>query len=161
MARTWENLLKKIYSAEVIRDDTVITKDFNVPWYWTDDGFGINPVIEYADMKGGAYHVLAAIEDYEYDFEKLHFPTLTIDREKASRSWSVRKMYSGDILNCRFSMKWHWDDSFLNQFVELRGMEDFMCDFVTEPEWVDRMMQFMTDGVMKRFDWLEEQDYCH
>ena len=29
LARTWENLLrKKIYSAEVIRDDTVITKRF-------------------------------------------------------------------------------------------------------------------------------------
>lgn len=158
LARTWENLLrKKIYSAEVIRDDTVITKDFNVPWYWTDDGFGINPVIEYADMKGGAYHVLAAIEDYEYDFEKLHFPTLTIDREKSLQIMECAQDVFGDILNCRFSMKWHWDDSFLNQFVELRGMEDFMCDFVTEPEWVDRMMQFMTDGVMKRFDWLEEQ----
>ena len=31
------------------------------------------------------------------------------------------------------------------------------CDFVTEPEWIERMMQFMTDGIMKRFDDLEEQ----
>ena len=47
---------------------------------------------------------------------------------------------------------------FLNQFVgNCAAWKTFMCDFVTEPEWVDRMMQFMTDGVTKRFDWLEEQ----
>ena len=40
LARTWENSLRKdIYSAEIIKDDRVITKDFNVPWYYWDDGF--------------------------------------------------------------------------------------------------------------------------
>lgn len=158
LARTWENTLRKdIYSAEMIKDDRVITKDFNVPWYYTDDGFGITPKIEYTGQKGGSYHVLPAIEDYEEDFPKMHFPKITVDREKSQQVMDLAKDTFGDILNCRFSMKWHWADDYLNEFVAFRGMEDFMCDFVTEPEWIERMMQFMTDGIMKRFDDLEEQ----
>lgn len=30
-----------------------------------------------------------------------------------------------------------------------------MCDFITDPEWIDRVMRFMTDGVIKRFQYLE------
>lgn len=158
LAKTWENTLrKKIYAAEVIKDDTVVTKDFNIPWYFTDDGFGIDPVIEHTGVKGGSYHVLPAIQDYEEDFPKLHFPQLTVDREKTRQIMDCAQDVFGDILNCRISMKWHWADDYLDQYVSHRGMEDFMCDFVTEPEWVEKMMKFMTDGMMQRFDWLEEQ----
>ena len=157
LARTWENTLrKKIYSAEVIQDDTVVTKDFHVPWYWTDNGFGLEPLIEHTDIKGGAYHVLPAVKDYEEDFRRLHFPEIAVDREKSMQIMDCAKDVFGDILDCRFSMKWQWDDSFLDHYVELRGMEDFMCDFVLEPEWVDRMMKFLTEGSIRRFEWLEE-----
>lgn len=156
LARTWENSLRKdIYSAEIIKDDRVITKDFNVPWYYWDDGFGIEPKYEYSEKEGGSYHILPAIEDYEKDFPKMHFPEIAVDFEKSNRIMECAKKVFGDILNCRFSMKWHWDDSFLDTFVSFRGMEDFMCDFITDPEWIDRVMRFMTDGVIKRFQYLE------
>lgn len=158
LARTWENIFrKKIYAAEVLRDDTVVTKDFNVPWYWTDDGFGIEVIFEDSGKEGGAYHLAAAIQDYEEDFPKMHFPTITIDYAKSEQIMDCAKATFGDVLNCRRSMKWHWADDYLDQYVARRGMEEFMCDFVSEPEWVQRMMTFMTDGMMKRFDWLEEQ----
>lgn len=158
LARTWENTLRKdIYSAEVIKDDRVITKNFNVPWYYTDDGFGIEARYEHSGKEGGAYHVLPAIEDYEKDFPKLHFPKIEVDFEKSLQVLECAKDTFGDILNCRFSMKWHWSDDLLDMFVSFRGMEDFMCDFVTDPEWITRMMTFMTDGVIARFEQLEEQ----
>lgn len=69
----------------MIKDDRVITKDFNVPWYYTDDGFGITPKIEYTGQKGGSYHVLPAIEDYEEDFPKMHFPRSRWTGKRASR----------------------------------------------------------------------------
>jgi len=158
LARTWENILrKKIYANDVIKDDTPITKDFNVPWYWTDDGFGIDVILEDTGMEGGAYHVTPAIQDYEEDFPKLHFPQITVDWDKSEQVMDCAKDVFGGILNCRRSMKWHWADDYLDQYVGRRGMEDFMCDFVTEPECVAKMMEFMADGMIKRFDWLEEQ----
>ena len=111
----------------MIRDDTVITKDFNVPWYWTDDGFGINPVIEYADMKGGGRIMCwRQLRIMNMILKSCIFPTLTIDREKSLQIMECAQDVFGDILNCRFSMKWHWDDSFSEPVCgELRGMEDF------------------------------------
>ncbi len=157
LARTWENILRKdIYSAEKIRDDRVITKNFDVPWYYTDDGFGIDQEIEYSDSDDGAYHVLPAIEDYEEDFPKIHFPQISVDFDKSSQLMDYAQDLFGDVLNCRRSMKWHWADDFLDQYVSFRGMEEFMCDFILEPEWITRMMTFMTDGVIARFEKLEE-----
>ena len=81
LARTWENLAgeKRYILVEVIRDDTVITKDFNVPWYWTDDGFGINP--GHCNMRirrAGRIMCWRQLRIGEYDFEKLHFQRQTI-----------------------------------------------------------------------------------
>lgn len=159
LARTWENILRKdILSADVIKDDRVITANFDVPWFYTDDGFGVEPKFEYSSMEGGSYHVLPAIEDYDDDFEKLHFPKLTVDFEKSQKIMDLAKKTFDGLLQPRFSMKWHWDDSFLVDYVQLRGMEDFMCDFVSEPEWVERMVNFMVDGAIARFEWLESQN---
>ena len=158
LARTWENMLRKdIFSAEMIQDDRVITRNFNVPYYWTGNDFGIRPKIERTTAKGGAYHISAAIEDYERDFGKLSFPQLVVDWDRSRELLDYASKVFDGILDCRLNMKWQWDDSFLDRYVELRGMEDFMCDFVAEPEWISTMMEFITDGVMQRFDWLEEQ----
>ena len=158
LARTWENILRKdILSADLIKDDRVITANFDVPWYYTEDGFGIDPKFEYSDMEGGSYHVLPAIEDYEDDFEKLHFPKITVDYEKSEQIMDLAKKTFDGYLKPRRSMKWHWDDTFLVDYVQLRGMEDFMCDFAVEPEWVEKMANFMVDGAIARFEWLEKE----
>lgn len=157
LARTWENILRKdILSADFIKDDRVITANFDVPWYYTEGNFGLIPKLEYSDMEGGSYHVSPAIEDYEEDFEKLHFPELNVDYEKSDQIMELAKKTFGGYLKPRRSMKWHWDDSFLMEYVQLRGMEDFMCDFAIEPEWVVKMVNFMIDGVIDRFDQLEK-----
>ena len=40
----------------------------------------------------------------------------------------------------------------------LRGMEEFMCDFVTEPEYVEKMLDLLCDGKLKMLDFLEENN---
>jgi len=43
-----------------------------------------------------------------------------------------------------------------NDYIHLRGLEDFMCDFVTEPEWVKKMFEFLCQGKLDMLDYLEE-----
>ena len=69
----------------------------------------------------------------------MHFPTITIDYAKSEQIMDCAKAAFGDVLNCRRSMKWHWADDYLNQYVARRGMEEFMCNFVSEPEWVQKV----------------------
>ena len=90
--------------------------------------------------------------------KKLHFPTITVNREKTKQLMELAQDVFGDIFNCRFYEKWQWDDSFLDRYVQLRGMEDFMCDFILEPENVKRVMKFMVDGSIQRFRWLKSHD---
>ena len=59
-------------------------------------------------------------------FSQDAFPQITVDWDKSNQVMDLAKDTFGDILNCRFSMKWHWADDFLNEFVAFRGMEDFM-----------------------------------
>ena len=157
LARTWENILRKdILSADTIRDDRVITANFDVPWYYTDDGYGIEPKIEYTDKKGGAYHVLPAIEDYDDDFEKLHFPKIEVDYAKTQEIMDLARRTFDGLLLPRMSMKWNWDDTLFCNYVQLRGMEDFMCDCAVEPEWVSRMTNWFVDGSIARFEEFEK-----
>ena len=42
-------------------------------------------------------------------------------------------------------------------YINLRGLEDFMCDFLAEPEWVHRMMNLLCDGVIERLEEFERK----
>lgn len=155
LARTWENILRKrIYSAEVIKDDTVVTDDFDVPFVYYDSGWGFE-MIKTGGENGGAYHIEPAIVDYEEDFAKLKFPQITIDYEKSERLMECAQEVFGDILKVRRYQNWHWATDYVDQFVYLRGMEDFMCDFVMNPEWLQKVLDLITEGMMRRLDWME------
>ena len=162
LARTWEYEFKrKIFLADKIKDDSVITADFDVPYAYSDDGWGIDQKVEGNGDYSSAYHISSAISDYEEDFGKLHFPTITIDWEMSNRVLEYAQKLFGDLLNVRRHQKWHWAEDGVNFIVQLRGMEDFMCDFILNPEWIDKMMGFMYEGMNKRLDWLEENNLLH
>jgi len=40
-------------------------------------------------------------------------------------------------------------------FIDLRGLDKFMMDLILEPESVHQLMRFLTDGYLKRLDFLE------
>ena len=43
-------------------------------------------------------------------------------------------------------------------YINLRGLEDFMCDFLLEPEWMHRMMDLLCRGKLQMLDFLEQHD---
>ncbi|MDR1796049.1 MAG: hypothetical protein LBR44_01175 [Clostridiales Family XIII bacterium] len=157
LARTWEmHLLKQIYWHEVLKDDKVIEATFEVPVAYTDTGWGLEMRKE-SRGGDGSFHIIPAIKDYEADFAKLHYPEIVIEKENTERLWALAGELFGGTLALRRRTVWWWSMGMTVDFIMLRGLEEFLCDFVLEPEWVHRMMEMMTQGIERRLDWLERE----
>lgn len=156
LARVWEmHLRKQIHWAAVLKDDKVIEPFFDVPYSYTDTGWGIDPVLEGGE-DGGAYHIKKVITDYEKDFDKLHAPKIILDKKESDRLMDVAVDLFGDILTVRRKNTWWWTLGLCFDYIYLRGMEDFMCDCILQPEWVHRMFALICDGKLEMLDFLEK-----
>lgn len=155
LARVWEMyLLKQIYWFEKMKDDRVIEDYFDVPYVYSDTGWGVQ-LGKVGGEDGGAYIVKQAIEDYEEDFEKIHYPKLLVDFEASRRVLDLAHEVFDGILRVRQKATWWWTLGMTWDYINLRGLEDFMCDMIVEPEWVHRMMDLLCKGVLGRLDFLE------
>lgn len=156
LARDWEFQLRiRLFHAEHLKDDFVVDDTFGVPIAASDDGWGVQ-ILREGGHNNGAYHVTPAIEDYEEDFCKLHFPKLTLDDAASARLMETAQETFGDILNVRRYASWWWSLGLTNRYIDLRGLENFLCDFVLEPEWVHKMMDFLGRGTLAQIDFLEQ-----
>lgn len=156
MARVWEmSLRKQIFWADRMKDDKVIEPYLDVPYSYSDTGWGVK-LEKIGGENGGSYVVKQAIEDYERDFHKIHHPEYRIDWEESDRLMELAHEVFDGILHVRRKNTWWWTLGLCWDFVNIRGMEDFMCDFVSEPEWVERMLDLLCEGKLKMLDYLEE-----
>jgi len=158
LARVWEmTLLKQIFWAEKMKDDKVIEAYFDVPYSYTDTGWGL-AITKIGGEDGGSYIVKQAIEDYEKEFEQLHHPELIINWEESERLMELAHQIFDGILKVRRKNIWWWTLGLCWDYVNIRGMEDFMCDFVAEPEWANRMLDLLCEGKLRMLDFLEENN---
>lgn len=158
LARVWEMyFLKQIYWFEIMRDDKVIDHFFDVPYSYETTGWGVELKKEGGE-RDGAYKVIQAVGAYETDFPKLHFPEIIIDEEESERILALAEQAFGDLLHVRRKATWWWTLGMTWDYINLRGLEDFMCDFLLEPEWVHRMMEFLCSGLLSRLEGLQEKN---
>jgi len=154
LARGWEWYLRtQIYWAEVLKDDYVVEPILPLGYACTDDGWGVE---RKTISNGVSYIIDAAIRDYEEDFPKLHFPKLKIDWDKTNEMIELGKKVFGDTLDVKLYAQWWWSMGLSNDYIHLRGLENFMVDFIDEPEWVHRMYDFLCQGTLEKLDFLEE-----
>ena len=155
LARVWEMALRKqIFWADKLKDDKVIEPYFDVPYSYSDTGWGMT-LEKIGGEEGGSYIVKQAIEDYEENFEKLHHPELIIDWKESDRLMELAHQIFDGILEVRRKNIWWWTLGLCWDYVNIRGMEDFMCDFVLEPEWAERMLDLLCEGKLRMLDFLE------
>lgn len=155
LARVWEMLLRKrIHQADVFKDDRVIDDWFDIPYAWDDTGWGVT-ISGDRSSDIGSYLVKPAIEDYERDFPKLHFPKIIIDWDRSDQMMNLAADVFHGILRVRRKEVWWWGFGLASEYIMIRGFENFLCDLRDEPEWVRRMLQFLQDGYMERLDFLE------
>ena len=156
--RVWEMALRKeIYWATQMQDDRVIEPFFNVPYSYTDSGWGLTEV--YTSGGDGGSHVWdAPIKDYAVDLDKLHFPEITVDYAKTNEIVEVAREILGDILQVRLRGLWWWTLGMTMDFIHLRGLENLMMDLMLYPDEVHRMMAFLRDSKLHMLDFLEKNN---
>ena len=157
LARQWEyKLRQELYWANNIKDDHVTDMYFDIPHCYTNTGWGVKPE-RIGGEDGGAFKIKQVLEDYERDFEKVHFPKLEIDFGRSEEALEIGKEVFGDILKVRQFTSWWWTLGMTWDYIDLRGLEDFLCDFLDEPEWVHRMMNLLCEGHLREIESLEKQ----
>jgi hypothetical protein len=156
--RVWEMALRKeIYWATQMKDDRVIEPYFNVPYSYTDSGWGLSEIYTWGGDSGS--HVWdAPVKDYDTDFPKLHFPEITVDYGKTNRIVEVATEILGDILEVRVRGLWWWTLGMTMDFIHLRGMENMMMDMMIYPDEVHRMMAFLRESKLHMLDFLEKNN---
>ena len=158
LARVWEMALRKqIYWADGMKDDKVIEDYFDVPYSYSDDGWGLELDKEGGE-DGGSYKVVQALKDYDSDFDKLHYPKITIDWEQSHRVMELAHNVFDGILKVRRKNTWWWTLGMCWDFINIRGLEDFMMDIIAEPEHFHEMMNLLCEGKLKMLDFLERNE---
>ena len=164
LARSWEKWIRmNLFWAYELKDDTVIDDLFPVEDVYTSTGWGLDPYRRGQDEnRRKAYHIDTMLEDYERDFPKLHFPQIIFDDKKTEERMSeAHRVFDGLLQPFSFNMYW-WSLGYpwgiTRFFVAIRGLENFLCDFYEEPEWMKKMIDFLTEGTMQLIDSLEENN---
>ncbi|MGI6172890.1 MAG: hypothetical protein ACOYI8_03215 [Christensenellales bacterium] len=157
LARNWEWFLRRqLFTAQKMLDDVVIAPVFNVPLVTGDTGWGVK-IEHIGGENNGAYHIKQAIEEYERDFEKVHFSEYTVDYPASDVLLSAAQEVFDGILEVKRYHAWWWTLGLTAQFIDLRGLEDFMYDLIDEPEWVHRLMELLCTGTLKKIERLAKE----
>lgn len=155
LLRVWEmGLRKEIFWAERMQDDRVIEPLFDVPYHYTDSGYGVAEQVIRTDERG-SYRYDSPIKDYERDFARLRSPEIAVDDEQTRRVRSLAEDILGDILQVRMKGVWWWTLGMTWDFIKLRGLENLMTDMLLHPAWVHRLMDFLCRSLHRKLDFLE------
>lgn len=153
LARRWEMTLRKeIFWGETMGDDRVVEPFFTVGHVHTESDWGMHERKIGGDH-GGSYAWEAPLKSYD-DFDRLRFPTITVNAEATNALLHLATEVLGDVLKVRLKTTWWWTLGMTWQLAKIRGLEQMMMDMVDEPENLKRLMAFLRDGHLAKLDFL-------
>ncbi len=157
LLRVWEMYLRKeIHWAESFKDDKVIEPYFNVPYHYTNSGYGLEERV-IGGEDGGSFKYVHPIKDYDQDFHKLRFQEITVDYRTTEEVLALAHDLFDGILEVRLKGVWWWTLGMTWDFIKLRGLENLMMDMMIYPEYVHKMMAFLRDAALNKLDYLEDK----
>lgn len=158
LARVWEyRLRKEIYWQENIGDDRVCRGEFSVQDVAFMGDFGL-------EMKrtggggGKAYHIEPSLNDYDTDLGKLHFRSLSVDRDTSARIETIAHDVFDGILTVTKENGWWFSAGLSVDAIGLRGYENFLYDIYDYPEELKALMAFLRDDWLNMLAQLEKEN---
>ena len=155
LARWYERELRqRIWMAETLNDDTVIEPVVRYPHCVSidryGDGLGSEKVFAEDDhTQTGAAIWEPAIQE-KTDLDKVRDPVVTVDTEKREAHRRLAEEIFGDILDV-IPVGIYFAAKVIDEWVELRGMEQFFLDMMEDPKWTHEALQRMADNIRSRF----------
>lgn len=159
LAREWEYRLKKeIFWAEIMRDNRVTSKYFDIPYVYADSGWGLDKRIIESDFKDGAISWEIPLKSYDM-MDKLIMPQYVFDKRASDEKLNLAKEIFGDILIVRQRQDFWWSLGLTLNFIDIRGLENLMFDMYDHPNEVHALMEHLMKGWIGRIDWLQREGY--
>jgi hypothetical protein len=156
-AQRWEMTLRKeIFWGAEMCDDRVIEPYFIVSHVYEESDWGMHERKIGGDH-GGSYVWEAPLKSYD-DFDKLHYPTFSVNYGATERVMELANDVLGDILPVRLRTAWWWTLGMTWTLVNLRGLQQIMFDMYDHPDELHRLMSFLRDGHLSKLEFLEEND---
>ena len=150
-ARQYENFFRSHLFWNTLEDDSIFEPWVTVQASRTCYGWGLSGERRLSGEPGGSWKVDYPLKDLS-DIERLQVPRHEIDEKKTSedveRLWEV----IGDLITInvdRGPAYQMWAGDISTELGYLRGIEHFMMDMIDHPEWLHRLVKFMSDGILK------------
>jgi hypothetical protein len=160
-ARQMERGLRElIYRCEYVKDDWVVEPRIEYMWDVETGDFGMQTELVRGKNEGklGSYHWDPPIKDLDRDFDRLHFRSLAVNREK-TLAWKTHlEDHFGDILPVENRGMYWWTAGLTWTAINLIGLQPLMMIMYDNPSGLHRLMAFLRDDFMHYLDWFEREE---
>ena len=148
--RRYEYLLRYYLFWRTCDDDSIFEPWITVPATFKCYGWGLTGERRHSDQAGGAFKVDYPIKRLD-DIEKLRRPWHEIDEGKTAEDVLRLSDTIGDIITINVDRSPPYRKGSADLSTDLgflRGIEHFMLDMLDNPQWLHRLMKFLSDGVL-------------
>lgn len=149
--RPYENFLRHQLFWDSIDDDSIFEPWVTVGAVHTCRGWGVDVQRHFSDEPGGSFKIDYALKQLE-DINELRAPWHEIDEAATVRQVGRLQEAIGDIITInvdRGPAYRMWTGDLSTDLGYLRGIENFMLDMIDNPDWLHRLMGFMSEGVLR------------
>ncbi|MBM4080895.1 MAG: hypothetical protein FJ278_14415 [Planctomycetes bacterium] len=155
--RSYEDFFRRHLFWASLQDDSVFEPWVTVAARHRCAGWGIAGKATRSDDPRGSYKMDYPLRQLG-DIEKLRPPRHEIDEEATARV--VERLHSvlGDLLTInvdRGPAYRMWTADISTDLGALRGIEHFMLDMSDQPEWLHRLVRFMSEGILRTHEQAE------
>jgi hypothetical protein len=155
--RDWEmKLRQQIYWWEHLRDDHVLEPFFGINWRVDIGDYGVTVPMHHGENRG-SYSWEPPLKDLEKDMDKIHFRSLTVDREGTQADLAEAQSLFGDLLTPRIRGSFYWTSGLTWDAIKLVGLENLMLLMYDAPEQLHRLMAWLRDEHLHFIHWLESE----
>ncbi len=151
LARHYEDFFRSTLFRSTLDDDSIFEPWVTIQATQVCNGWGLSGNRHFADEPGGSFKVDYPIKGLS-DIERLQIPRHEIDEMKTSENLARLTDLIGDIITVnvdRGPAYRMWTGDISTDLGYLRGIEHFMMDMLDNPEWLHRLVKFMSDGILK------------
>jgi len=147
----YENFFRQHIFWNSLHDDSIFEPWITLQAVRTCNGWGLAGTRNFSDEHKGAFKVDYPIKNYS-DIDKLVVPVHAIDEQKTAENAERLSDAIGDIIPVnidRGPAYRMWTADLSTDLGYLRGIENIMMDMLDNPDWLHRLLKFMSDGVLK------------
>lgn len=152
------DLRRRLFYHEHLRDDNVITDVVRSPILVRSSGWGVEADVVRPNEPTGAARFEPVIKTEDDFWEKVRQPEVTIDWPETDRLYHhACELFDGILRVEQHTRPRAENYSAIDMFSQWRGLEQLMLDTLERPAWLDRCLQFLTDGQLHALDGLARE----